>query len=118
MIITAEFKQKLLPILVSRTVIFFFIMSLLLILLYVAGTVQGFIDSTQFSLLRLYTVSGIFLTITSVFGTLLDVVRFLKNNKIRYLFRACGYMLLVIFGVITVLAVMFIITISGGNTGS
>jgi len=111
-------KEKLLPILISRTVIFFFLMCLFTLFLYFAGTIQGFIDSTQLSLLRLYTILGIFLTVTSVYGMALDLSRLFKHKKTRYLFRAGGYMLLVIFGAATVLAATFIITVSGGNAGS
>ena len=112
---TLHRKEKLLPILASRTVIFFLTMCLLTFSLYVAGTVQGFIDSTQHALLRLYTVLGIFLTSTSMFGVVLDLRRFFKNKKIRYLLRAGGYVFLVLFGTATVLMAMFIITIAGGN---
>ena len=108
-------KSKLLPIVVNRTVIFFLLMCLLTLAVYTAGTSQGFIDSTQFSLLKLYTVFGIFLTVTSVYGTLLDLARYLGSKKIRYLVRSGGYLLLVIFGTVSVLAVFFIITLSEGT---
>jgi len=83
--------------------------------LYIAGTIQGFIDSTQLSLLRLYVILGIFLALTSVSGMVLSLVRLFKLKKTRYLFRAGGYILLAIFGATTVLAAMFIITVSRGN---
>ena len=108
-------KEKLLPILTSRTVIFFFVMCLLTIFLYAAGTVQGFLDSTQFALLRLYVVLGISLSAASVCGMFIAFGRLFKHKKIRYLFRACGYILLVIFGSITVLAALFIIAMADGN---
>ena len=111
-------KEKLLPILVNRTVIFFFIMCLVTLFLYFTGTIQGFIDSTQLSLLRLSVILGIFLAITSVCGMLLALGRFFMIKKYRYLLRAGAYLLLVIFGVATVLSAMFIITVSGGNIGS
>ena len=108
-------KENFLPVLVSRTVIFFFLMCLLTLFLYAVGTIQGFIDSTQLSLLRLYGVLGIFLTVTSVYGTILFLRRFFTIKKKRYLFRAGGYLFLTIFGVATVLTVMFIVTVSAGN---
>ena len=111
-------KEKLLPILVNRTVLFFFFLCLLTLFLYVVGTVQGFIDSTQLSLLKLYAVLGIFLTAASVYGMAVDLGRFVKAKKIRYLLRAGGYLFLVVFGAATVLAVMVIVTLSGGNAGS
>ena len=108
-------KERLLPILVNRTVVFFFLMCLLTLFLYAVGTVQDFIDSTQLSLLRLYGVLGIFLTIASVYGIALNLGRLIKNKKSRYLLRAGGYMLLVIFGFVSVMAAMFIITLSEGS---
>jgi len=108
-------KEKLLPILASRTVIFFFAMCLLTIFLYVAGTAQGFIDSTQFALIRLYVVLGIFLIAASACGMLLNLGRLFMHKKIRYLARAGGYILLAIFGIATVLVAMFIIAMSEGN---
>ena len=102
---------------VSRTVIFFFFMCLVTLFLYIAGTVQGFTDSTQLSLLRLYVVLGIFLTITSVYAMILNLIRLFSLKKTRYLFRAGGYMLVMFFGAATVLAAVFIISISGGNVG-
>ena len=108
-------RRKLLPILVNRTALFFFVMCLVTMFLYAVGTGQGFIDSTQFSLLRLYIVLGIFLTVVSLYGIAIDLERLVKNKKKRYLLRAGGYFLLVTFGTVTVLAVMFIITLSKGN---
>lgn len=108
-------REKILPILTSRTVIFFFVMCLLTVLLYAAGTAQGFVDSTQFALLRLGFVLGIFLAVTAICGFLIDLGRFLRLKKIRYILRAGGYLLLVLFGAFTVLAAMFIFAISEGN---
>ena len=110
-------KERLLPILVNRTVIFLFLMCLLTMFLYVVGTIQGFIDSTQLVLLKLCVVLGIFLAVTSVYGAALNLWRLFNVKKARYLFRAGGYMLLVIFGAAAVLAAKFIITASGGNAG-
>ena len=110
-------KEKLFPILVSRTVIFFFLLCLLTLFLYAAGAVQGFVDSTQMALLSVYVVLGIFLVISSVGGTIVALGRFYRLRKSRYLLRAGGYMLLIIFGSATVLLVMFIITVASGNSG-
>jgi len=107
-------KERLLPILINRTALFFFVLSVLTLFLYGAGTVQGFTDATQFALLALYSILGIFLTITAVSGILLDLGRFIGTRKARYFFRACGYLFLVVFGIVTVLAVMAILALSGG----
>ena len=115
MVISRNLKEKLLPILVSRVVIFFFIMCLLTLFLYAAGTNQGFVDSTQLALLRLYLVLGIFLAVFSVCGCIVGIVRFLRIRKARYFFRACGYLLLAIFGAVTVIIAALIMTLSAGN---
>ena len=108
-------KEKLLSLLVNRTAIFFFLMCLLTLFLYTAGTVQDFIDSTQLFLLNLYFILGIFLIIASVSGFVHDLGRFIKTKKNRYILRAGGYIFLVIFGIVTVLIVSAITAISRGN---
>ena len=108
-------KEKLLYLLVNRLAIFFFFMCLLTLLLYAAGTIQDFIDSTQLFLLNLYFILGIFLSIASVSGMMLDLNRFSRTKKRRYLLRAGGYIFLVVFGIVTVLAASAITAISGGN---
>ena len=112
---TRFLRKKLLPILASRTVIFFFLMCLLTLFLYSVGTKQRFTDSTQLFLLELYIVLGIFLSVSSAYGMILVIWRFFREKKIRYLLRAAGYLLLVLFGAGTVLAVIFIVTLSGGS---
>lgn len=108
-------REKLLYSAVNRTVSFFFFMSLLTLFLYAAGTAQEFIDSTQLFLLRLYRAFAIFLILTSIFGGLLAYDRFAKSGRKRYLLRAGGYVLLVIFTAATIFAVMAIIALSSGN---
>ena len=115
MVFSSNQNEKLLPILVSRAVIFFLLMSLLTLLLYIAGTVQEFTDSTQLFLLRLYAVLGFFLFTVSICGTVLDLQRLFRTKKVRYFFRAAGYMFLVVFGFVTILAVIFIIALSEGT---
>ena len=109
-------KKKILPILVNRTAVFFFLICLFTLFLYAAGTVQGFIDSTQISLLSFYVVAGIFLVIASISGIVINFSRLFRNKRIRYLFRAGIYLFLVLFALITVLVVLAIIAISAGNS--
>jgi TRAP-type C4-dicarboxylate transport system permease small subunit len=92
-------------------------MCLLTLLAYAAGTSQGFMDSTQLALLRLSAALGIFLAVSSIFGIALDLLRFFMYRNARYLLRAGIYLLLVLFGVITLLVAMSIITLSNGNGG-
>ena len=110
-----QIKEKLLPVLVSRSVIFFLFMCIFTLFIYAIGTSQNFDDSTQLKLLNLYAVLGFFLTTTSISGMVLNLLRFFRMKKPRYLLRAGTYLLLVIFGVATVLGVLVIVTISRGN---
>ena len=107
-------KERLLPIMVNRAAIFFFVMSILTMFLYAIGTNQGFVDSTQFGLLRLYAILAIFLTTTSICGLALNLLRFSVHKKIRFILRAGSYLFFIFFGTITVLAVMVIFTVSAG----
>ena len=115
MFIPKHLKGRLFPVLVNRAVIFFFIMSLMTFFLYIIGTIQGFVDSTQLLLLRLLVILALCLIVSSVFGLVLNVMRFSKQKKLRYLIRAGCYFLLILFGVITALIILFIFTLSTGN---
>ena len=107
--------DRLLPVLINRTVIFFFLMCILTLILYVAGTSQNFIDSTLLALLRFYQVIGTFLITSSIFGVVMELVRAIRLKKGRYALRAAAYFLLTIFGIASMLLVLFVITISQGN---
>ena len=108
-------KEKILPILINRTAIFFFVICIFILFLYAAGTVQGFVDSTQISLLSFYMVSGISLAFASLAGMLINIGIVIKIRKTRYILRATAYFFLIVFALVTVLAVMAIIAISEGN---
>ena len=109
-------KEKLLPILVNRASIFFLLMCILTFSFYAAGNTQDFLDSTQLFLLRLYVILGTFLITSSFFGAILEIIRVFREKKIRYFLRASAYILMLIFGIISIMAVLFIIALSQGNT--
>jgi hypothetical protein len=68
--------------LVARVVVFFFIFSLLLFLLYLLGNFQEFLDSTQIFLIQLLKVS----LLTEVFfGLLYLLLVFLLRRQRRFL---------------------------------
>ena len=115
MIFSRFSNEKLPHMLVNRTVIFLFLICLLTLFLYTAGTVQTFMDSTQLFLLGLYEVLGLLLLLGSAWGITFDLYRFYKDRKRRYLIRAGGYLLLVIFSIVTVLMVMAISAFSSGS---
>jgi hypothetical protein len=68
--------------LVARTVVFFFIFSLLLFLLYLLGNFQEFLDSTQIFLIQLLKIS----LLAEVFvGLLYLLMVFLLRRQRRFL---------------------------------
>ena len=109
-------KEKLLPLLVSRTVFFFLAASLFTLILYAVGTAREFVDSTQLSMLKLCSVSGIFLITASVYGAAFHLEKFIRTRKALCLLKTCGYLILAVFGAVIVASAMLIITISGGNS--
>ena len=92
--------------LVARTVVFFFIFSLLLFLLYLLGNFQEFLDSTQIFLIQLLKIS----LLAEVFAGLLYLVMvFMLRRQRRFLGKVilcslsvlASFMLLLAFSFLT-----------------
>jgi hypothetical protein len=91
--------------LVSRTVVFFFIFSLLLFLLYLLGNYQEFLDSTQIFLIHLLKVS----LLAEVFtGILYLFMVFLLRRQRRYLGKVILCSLSVVSSFVLLLAFSFL----------
>jgi len=109
-------KEKFFPLIVHRTVVFFFVLCLLTLLLYFAGTAQSFLDTTQIMLLSIYIALSIFLAVISLFGAALGIRRrFFVQRKVRELVQTAVYALLSLFAVVTSIAAAFIVAVSRGN---
>jgi hypothetical protein len=107
-------REKRLPVLTNRLVIFFLCLCLFGLFLYAAGTGQGFADATQYSLLSFYMIQGLLLALTSAVAIVVETRRFIISKKLRYFFRAGFYLLLLSFGAASFFMAMFIVTISRG----
>ncbi|MCL2070571.1 MAG: hypothetical protein FWH19_06270 [Treponema sp.] len=107
-------REKRLPILTNRLVIFFFCLCLFGLLLYAAGTGQGFADATQYYLLSFYLILGLLLALASALAMVVEMRRFIISRKLRYFLRAGIYLLLLGFGAASFFLAMFIVTISRG----
>ena len=92
-------------------------MCLLAAFLYVLGTNQGFMDTTQLLLLRMTVISGILLVVSSVFGFFIDLAYLFGKKKIRYLASVFFYCISGIIGGCAALSAFFIIVVSTGNAG-
>ena len=106
--------SKIPVILTNRISLFFFLIGLFTAFLYALGTVQGFMDDTQFILLRLAGILGILLTTSSFVGIILDFVFYLSKKKFHYLGTLLLHTFYGIFGLILAYAASFILVISGG----
>ena len=109
------FSKKYPIIIVNRIALFLFLMCFLTAFFYVLGTIQGFMDDTQFILLDLVVILGIFLSAASIFGFILNLALFIPGRKLRNFWGIFLYCFLVIFGGSIALAASFFIIVSGGN---
>ncbi|MDR0722403.1 MAG: hypothetical protein LBF75_06360 [Treponema sp.] len=107
-------KKPIILILVKRTVLFFFGICLLSLFLYAIGTIQGFMERTQFMLLRITVMVGLFIGVGSMYGISLDLW-LIFHKKFRYLSGMGGYFCLGIFGIIIAGLASFILVLAEGN---
>ena len=104
-------KQKpLLVILVKRAVFFFLCICALAMLLYVLGNFQGFMDSTLAILLRITIAMGIFLALGCIYGVLLAVWMFFRE-EFGYAGSIPLYLALGVSGAAMAAAAQFILVI-------
>ncbi|WP_010255534.1 hypothetical protein [Treponema primitia] len=108
-------KKPFIAILVKRAVLFFFLLSLLVVYLYGIGTAQEFMDRTQLLLLRLSVILGLSLAVSSIYGIILNVWIIVHDRKYRLLGGAGLYIALGIFGAVIATLAAFIIVAAGGN---
>lgn len=91
--------------LVARTVVFFFIFSLLLFLLYILGNFQEFLDSTQIFLIQLLKVS----LLAEVFtGLLYLLIIFLLRRQRRFLGKVILCSLSIVASFVLLMAFSFL----------
>jgi hypothetical protein len=91
-------------------------MSLFSAFLYEVGVFQGFMDPTQLMLLRVSVLAGLVLGILSLYGIIMGVWRLvIRGGGLRLLAGIGIYLLAGLFGVLSALAAIFIITLAGGT---
>jgi hypothetical protein len=113
---TAGLKKKpVIAVLVKRTVLFFFFLSVLTVFLYAIGTAQEFMDRTQLLLLHLSVVLGLCLAMDSFFGVILNIWFFIKERKFRFFGGSGIYFITGTLGAAMAIGAAFIIVASGGN---
>jgi hypothetical protein len=87
----------------------------MIILLYVVGTIQEFMESTQLILLRFLVVMSIFLSIGALYGGILDVGFLFAKRRKQFLLGIISYLLLMILGISISLISSFLLVLVEGN---
>ncbi|MDR2392566.1 MAG: hypothetical protein LBD93_00170 [Treponema sp.] len=112
--ITPPEKKPIILMLVKRTMLFFFGICLLSLFLYGIGTNQGFKEQTQFMLLHITVMVGLFIGVGSMYGIGLDLW-LMFHKKYRYLRGIGGYLCLGVFGIIIAALASFVLVLTEGN---
>jgi hypothetical protein len=110
-------NKPIIALLVKRTVLFFFAICVLTFFLYGIGIRQGFMDMTQFRLLRLSIIFGLFLGVGSFYGIALDVWLITRQKKLTYLTGVGMYVLMSLLGFAAAAIAAFILVVAEGNGG-
>jgi membrane-bound acyltransferase YfiQ involved in biofilm formation len=107
--------KVLIPLLIKGTVLFLFIMCILTVFFYAAGTRQDFTDRTQLMILRLSLLQGLFLGLGSAYGILYHG-RFFFKKRIKSGLSALGaYLFSGSFGIGLAILSAFIIAAAEGS---
>ncbi|MDR1302535.1 MAG: hypothetical protein LBK43_08725 [Treponema sp.] len=107
-------RKPIILMLVQRTVLFFFGLCLLSLFLYGIGTNQGFMEKTQFMLLHITVMVGLFIGVGSLYGIGLDLWLVFRK-KYRYISGLVGFLCLGSFGIIIAALGSFIMVLTEGN---
>jgi hypothetical protein len=97
----------------KRVSFFFLVMCLLLLLLYILGNTQDFMDKTVRMLLGITVTAGICLTFSSVIGIFFTVLMFF-SGKFRHMGELVTYAPLLLFGIIAAVFSSSILILANG----
>ncbi|GHU88576.1 hypothetical protein FACS189476_05920 [Spirochaetia bacterium] len=97
--------------------LFSFGICLLAVFLYLAGTGQQFMDSTQLALIHLAMAGGIFSALLSLYGIITDLVCLFQRQPHRaaYIRGIAGYFFLGLTGALIAVLGTLIAAAAGGN---
>lgn len=115
--IQSEGLPKSLPMflrLTRRAVVFFFCMLVSLIVLFVVGNFQHFVDSNQRLLLFFCTIDAIMLLFFSAFAFVESIVCIFIEGRIRYAFYALFFLIPFVFALIFALLSRSLLLLSEG----
>ena len=100
--------------LTSRGTIFYILVTLSVFLLYIFGSKQQFLDSSQRFILQWCSINAIVLALLSIFGIFLGILLFFIYFKPRYILSVLGYIITLILSIVIFLTVYAVIYLSSG----
>ena len=92
-----------------------FILNLITVILYIAGSYQKISDDTLLTLVRICLILSLLLIISSVYGIILDLFYIVRKRQPVLLFGIAGYIMIIALGTLLALGAAFIVGATGGN---
>jgi hypothetical protein len=110
-------KKPVILVLLKGAALFFLGLCLLAVFLYVAGTRQNFMDSTQLLLIHGAVLTGIALGCISIYGIIAEIWFLIRSPgaRLRFIGGIASYFFLVMVGGLVAAAGSFIAAVAGGN---
>lgn len=102
--------------LTCRTSIFFLLFSVSIISIYITGSYQNFLDTTQFFLLFLCSLNSVILLLFSAAGFIESLAFFFINRQKRYIVYSALFLILSILCFVFLIAFSSISIIAKGIT--
>jgi hypothetical protein len=90
-------------------------LTIVIIILYVAGSYRQVSDTAQLALVRFGLIVSLLLVISSMYGFVLDIFYAIHRKSLNYVAGALGYVLVMAIGALIALSLAFIISAAGGN---
>ncbi len=100
--------------LTSRGTAFYALVMLSSFLMYVFGSSQQLLDSSQRFILQWCSINAIVLALLSLFGIFLCILLFFVYFKLRYIISIIGYVLTLAFSIVIFLSVYAVVYLSAG----
>ncbi|GHV61168.1 hypothetical protein AGMMS49587_04600 [Spirochaetia bacterium] len=115
--ISPQGKKPIVLTLLKGAALFPFGVCLLSVFLYIAGTRQEFMDSTQLLLIHGAMLSGLLSAVLSFYGIIADLVYLISRRPSRlvYLWGIAGYLCLGLTGGLIAVLGTLLTAIAGGN---
>lgn len=100
--------------LTRRSIVFFTLSLLAIILFFMTGNRQLFLDSNLNLILQIISFTSIFLALFTLAGILGCIFYLVKDKKIKYIVHTFAYILILIFSIVTLILSLSVNLLSEG----